>query len=127
MGILALFTQSLQNFLSTRSIGVVVAAGLFSFLVLAVVLNALHQLLVKNPAEPPLVFHWVPFIGNTITYGIDPYKFFFACQEKVTFLCAPPFLQEQTDHIASMVMSLPLFYLGRKRLSAWESRAMISY
>lgn len=28
------------------------------------------------------MFHLVPFIGSTIAYGIDPYKFFFACREK---------------------------------------------
>jgi sterol 14alpha-demethylase len=44
--------------------------------------NILRQLLFRNPHEPPLVFHWVPFIGNTISYGIDPYKFFFACQKQ---------------------------------------------
>ena len=49
----------------------------------AVLLNVLAQLLFKNPNEPPVVFHWVPFLGSTIAYGIDPYKFFFACREKV--------------------------------------------
>jgi hypothetical protein len=33
--------------------------------------------------EPPVVFHWLPIIGSTVTYGIDPYKFFFAQQKKV--------------------------------------------
>ena len=45
-------------------------------------LNVLRQLLFKNKNEPPLVFHWVPIIGSTISYGIDPFKFFFACREK---------------------------------------------
>jgi hypothetical protein len=43
----------------------------------------LNQILFKNPLEPPVVFHWVPVIGSTITYGIDPYKFFFECRAKV--------------------------------------------
>ena len=54
-----------------------------AFIILAILLNVLSQMLFKNPNEPPLVFHWVPFVGNTITYGIDPFKFFFACREKV--------------------------------------------
>ncbi|POS82734.1 lanosterol 14-alpha-demethylase, partial [Erysiphe pulchra] len=51
-------------------------------LVLAVVLNVLYQLLFRKPHEPPVVFHWFPVIGSTITYGIDPYKFFFDCRAK---------------------------------------------
>lgn len=47
-----------------------------------ILLNVARQLLFRNPNEPPIVFHWVPFIGSTVTYGIDPYKFFFACREK---------------------------------------------
>ncbi|KAG9703497.1 14-alpha sterol demethylase Cyp51B, partial [Aureobasidium melanogenum] len=52
--------------------------------VLAIVLNVLSQLLPvrRKGSEPPLVFHWVPFIGSTITYGIDPYKFFFKCRQQ---------------------------------------------
>ncbi|KAF2765181.1 14-alpha-demethylase [Teratosphaeria nubilosa] len=47
-----------------------------------ILLNVLKQLLFKNPNEPPIVFHWVPVIGSTISYGMDPYSFFFACREK---------------------------------------------
>jgi hypothetical protein len=54
-----------------------------SFCVLSILVNVLFQLpLFRNPHEPPLVFHWVPFIGSTISYGMDPFKFFFACREK---------------------------------------------
>ena len=28
------------------------------------------------------MFHWIPFIGSTITYGLDPYRFFFASQKR---------------------------------------------
>ena len=65
-----------QILLTTSIAGAILAA--------AVVLNVLKQLLFKNPHEPPIVFHWVPFLGSTITYGIDPYKFFFSCREKVS-------------------------------------------
>lgn len=83
MGILAELSGPLGNFTSTASLPVLVASGFASFLVLAVVLNVLSQLLFKNPNEPPVVFHWFPVIGSTITYGIDPFKFFFANKEKV--------------------------------------------
>lgn len=48
----------------------------------AILLNVASQILFRNKNEPPLVFHWVPVIGSTISYGIDPYKFFFSCREK---------------------------------------------
>ncbi|KAF2146396.1 uncharacterized protein K452DRAFT_348920 [Aplosporella prunicola CBS 121167] len=44
--------------------------------------NVLRQLLYRNKNEPPVVFHWVPFLGNTISYGMDPYGFFLKCREK---------------------------------------------
>lgn len=87
MGILAAVTQSLGDPLRNNSVGVLIAGALLSLLVVAVVFNVLSQLLVKDPNEPPLVFHWVPFIGSTVTYGIDPYEFFFSCREKVPECC----------------------------------------
>ena len=53
--------------------------------VAAILLNVAYQLLfrVLNRTKPLLVFHWIPFLGSTISYGMDPYKFFFACREKV--------------------------------------------
>lgn len=53
------------------------------FVVAIVIANVLKQLLFKNPNEPPVVFHWFPFFGNTVVYGIDPIKFFAECKEKV--------------------------------------------
>lgn len=55
----------------------------FAFGVLIIVVNVLKQLLFKNPKEPPVVFYWFPFLGNTVVYGIDPIKFFAECREKV--------------------------------------------
>lgn len=51
---------------------------------IAILINVAYQLLFRrwNKTQPPLVFHWIPFLGSTISYGIDPYKFFFDCQEK---------------------------------------------
>ncbi|OQE46375.1 hypothetical protein PENCOP_c001G07774 [Penicillium coprophilum] len=47
-----------------------------------VVLNVINQLVFYNRKEPPVVFHWVPFIGSTVAYGMDPYQFFFASRAK---------------------------------------------
>jgi hypothetical protein len=58
--------------------------------VLLIAGNVLKQLFFKNSREPPVVFHFVPFIGSTITYGIDPVKFFFNCRQKVSAApCGP--------------------------------------
>jgi sterol 14-demethylase len=72
-----------------RGLAVLLGAGAAAFVVLAVVLNVLNQLLFRNPNEPPVVFHWFPVIGSTITYGMDPYGFFNKCRAKV---CFPPFI-----------------------------------
>lgn len=53
------------------------------FIVLSVFLNVATQILFKNPNEPPLVFHWFPFIGSTVTYGMDPPTFFAENRKKV--------------------------------------------
>jgi sterol 14-demethylase len=86
MGLLENVTGTLAQQLSQRGVGVVVAASLGAFLVLAVVLNVLSQLLLKNPNEPPIIFHWFPIVGSTIVYGMDPYKFFFDCRAKVSLI-----------------------------------------
>ncbi|KAK3382457.1 eburicol 14a-demethylase [Lasiosphaeria ovina] len=52
--------------------GIVIATLLFG----TVFLNVLQQVLFKNPNEPPMVFHWFPLIGSTITYGMDPPRWF---------------------------------------------------
>jgi sterol 14-demethylase len=60
---------------------IVVGTGLL--LALVVFVNVVKQVLFKNPNEPPLVFHWFPVIGSTITYGMDPPTFFKVNREKV--------------------------------------------
>jgi hypothetical protein len=86
MGILEELTGLIAAQASQRGLGVLIGAGFASFLVLAVVYNVLAQLLLKNPNEPPVVFHWLPVIGNTVMYGMDPYRFFFECRAKVCFM-----------------------------------------
>lgn len=58
-------------------------AAIAVLIMLATLTTVLRQVLFKNPNEPPIVFHWLPVIGSTVTYGIDPFKFFFDCQKKV--------------------------------------------
>ena len=60
-----------------------VVAALAVVVILTIFVNVLQQNLLKKSHEPPVVFHWLPIIGSTVTYGIDPFKFFFQCQAKV--------------------------------------------
>lgn len=78
----------LQRFsqLGTASqVGAVAAAAVF----LSVFVNVLKQVLFRDPTKPPMVFHWFPFIGSTITYGMDPPRFFRECNKKVGLLARP--------------------------------------
>lgn len=86
MGILESVREPLADLVAQRSLSVVLGAAFVAFVALSIVLNVLSQALFKNPNEPPVVFHWLPIIGSTITYGIDPYKFFFECRAKVGIL-----------------------------------------
>ncbi|PPJ51857.1 hypothetical protein CBER1_09576 [Cercospora berteroae] len=52
------------------------------FLLTTVLWNVLKQIFFKDSHKPPVVFHWLPLIGSTVSYGQDPYAFFFACREK---------------------------------------------
>lgn len=59
------------------------ATVIFVF-VLAVLTNVVQQTLIGKKNRPPVVFHWIPVIGSTVTYGIDPFRFFAKCQAKVS-------------------------------------------
>ncbi|KAG9584970.1 14-alpha sterol demethylase Cyp51B, partial [Aureobasidium melanogenum] len=48
----------------------------------AVLVNAMRQVLFQKKDEPPVVFHWFPFIGSTVAYGMDSYGFFFSNRSK---------------------------------------------
>ncbi|KAK7963686.1 hypothetical protein PG988_010660 [Apiospora saccharicola] len=52
-----------------------IAQGLIG-LVAFVLLNARRQILFRPKTEPPSVFHWIPYIGNAVSYGMDPVGFF---------------------------------------------------
>ncbi|KAJ5646660.1 hypothetical protein N7490_003032 [Penicillium lividum] len=49
---------------------------------ISVFLNIVHQQFFYRRNEPPIVFHWFPIIGSTVSYGMDPYQFFFDCREQ---------------------------------------------
>ncbi|KAI0156306.1 14-alpha sterol demethylase Cyp51A [Pestalotiopsis sp. NC0098] len=51
-------------------------------LIATIAANALWQQIPRKKSEPPLVFHLIPFIGNAVSYGIDPVQFYEACREK---------------------------------------------
>ncbi|KAK4465618.1 eburicol 14a-demethylase [Cladorrhinum samala] len=59
-----------------------IGVALASFIAISVVIHVLKQFLFVNPNEPPMVFSWFPVIGSTITYGMDPPKFFKEQQAK---------------------------------------------
>ncbi|CAJ2505572.1 Uu.00g129660.m01.CDS01 [Anthostomella pinea] len=51
-------------------------------LFVSVTFNILWQQLPHKKSDPPLVFHWFPFVGNAISYGTDPFNFYKECQRK---------------------------------------------
>ncbi|KAJ4260788.1 Sterol 14-alpha demethylase cyp51c [Fusarium falciforme] len=62
------------------SISIPLTIGLV--VVIAIVRNVIGQLYFPDRNRPPVVFHIFPFIGSSVQYGIDPYKFFFDCKAK---------------------------------------------
>lgn len=73
-----------------------IIAALACILVLTVLANVLQQILLRKPNEPPVVFHWLPLIGSTVTYGMDPFTFILQCQAKVC-ICDSEHLSVNTD------------------------------
>lgn len=73
-------SQQFSKLGTASQVGVVA----LTVIVLSVVLNVLNQLMFKNPNEPPMVFHWLPLIGSTVTYGMDPPRFFKENSQKVS-------------------------------------------
>lgn len=114
MGLLLDSIRPSTDFLQDKSPLAVWSSALVGVVVLSIVLNVLRQVLFKNPAEPPMVFHLLPFLGSTITYGIDPYKFFFACREKV---CDAPCVERVNSSAQSMEMYSRSYCLARRRPS----------
>lgn len=59
------------------------AAWAATVVAVIVIGNIVRQLLPRKSNEPPTVFHWVPIVGNAISYGMDPPGFYAKCREKV--------------------------------------------
>ena len=51
--------------------------------IIVIALNVVTQLLRRRVAEPPMVISLLPFLGSAISYGRNPYTFFFQCRQKV--------------------------------------------
>jgi sterol 14-demethylase len=84
MGVLQqVASHPLAQHFQTLGLGSQIAIAIAGFIALSVALNVASQILFKNPNEPPLVFHWFPFIGSTVTYGMDPPTFFKENRAKV--------------------------------------------
>ena len=83
MGLHEIVLTPLAEQIAQRGLPIVITAGLAAFLTVTVVFNVLSQVLFKNRNEPPVVFHWLPIIGSTVTYGMDPYRFFQSNRAKV--------------------------------------------
>ncbi|KAI1847383.1 hypothetical protein JX266_006608 [Neoarthrinium moseri] len=64
--------QRLSQLSTASQVGVIAGSLLF----LAIFVHIAKQVLFKNPNEPPMVFSWFPVVGSTITYGMDPPRFF---------------------------------------------------
>lgn len=88
----------------------------FSFSVIVIITTLFQQLFFKSSYRPPVVFHWLPIIGSTIAYGIDPFKFFFDCQAKVRELSGMLPIFENTDKVSWEVRRcFHVHSLGQKR------------
>ncbi|WFD35719.1 sterol 14alpha-demethylase [Malassezia cuniculi] len=72
-----------HNPLAGSPLGVQIFAGVVAFVIVSIVINVSLQLLLpQDKSHPPVVFHYVPIIGSAVTYGMDPYRFFFDCRAK---------------------------------------------
>ncbi|KAH7128029.1 cytochrome P450 [Dactylonectria estremocensis] len=74
--------ESLYGSYRALPVSVSIPLTLGLIVVIAIVHNVIGQLFFADPNRPPVVFHIFPFIGSSVQYGIDPYKFFFDCQAK---------------------------------------------
>ena len=115
----------------SRTLDVGSVAGIAAYgagaLFLAIFLNVLWQMLPRKKSEPPMVFHWIPFIGNAVSYGMNPLLFYQECQKKVTlspwsFLLAliwPQDPAKQADVSISQHGDIFTFVLFGKRMTVY--------
>ncbi|QBZ63616.1 hypothetical protein PoMZ_05301 [Pyricularia oryzae] len=72
----------MASFFPSAPVWVYSAGAALLFIIGSIILNFIWQQLPRPKSEPPLVFHWLPFIGNAVSYGMDPYRFYSQCREK---------------------------------------------
>ena len=65
------------------STSTVTVATITLLMTLVILVNGAKQALFKRRNEPPVVFHWLPFVGSAISYGQEPIRFLNDCQAKV--------------------------------------------
>ncbi|KAL1640848.1 Lanosterol 14-alpha-demethylase [Didymella pomorum] len=58
----------------------ILASGFLALCIAYVAANIARQLIALNRRDPPVVFHWLPWLGSAVAYGKDPFKFLFAAQ-----------------------------------------------
>jgi hypothetical protein len=92
---------------------------------LSIVRHIAQQTLFVNKDEPPLVFSWVPLIGSTVDYGMNPYKFYMKYQKKVNGGILPHFQDPLELKPHSMATCSRLFSWERDIRSASDRRAII--
>jgi hypothetical protein len=127
MGLFATILDQFSEQCSAQSVYVVAGLGFLTLVVLSVLTNVLVQLVFKNPNEPPVVFHWFPFIGSTVTYGMDPYKFFFDARKKVrSATLFFKFNHPTNADTPSMAIFSPSSCWERKPRCFWVQRATTS-
>lgn len=74
-----IFSRAIQAtpWLRDQSLPVQLPVIVLAAIVASVALNVASQLLIpRSKSTPPMVFHWFPFVGSAVTYGMDPYTFF---------------------------------------------------
>lgn len=84
MGFLQEVAGPLSQQFSQLGLGPQIGLAVVAVVFLSAFFNVMHQVLFKSPNEPPMVFHWFPLIGSTITYGMNPPRFFEENRKKVS-------------------------------------------
>lgn len=82
MGLFTTLSEPIERLVAGLPLWQVVLLGWTAFITLAIVVNTIRQVFFYDRNAPPEVFHIVPVLGSAVTYGMDPFKFFFACHEK---------------------------------------------
>ena len=82
MGLFTSLAEPLERLAASLPLWQLVLLGFTAFLTIAITYNIIRQVFFYDRNAPPEVFSLIPVLGSTVTYGIDPFKFFFQCYEK---------------------------------------------